>query len=251
MRRRCSSACAPATSGASPDTLPFVQVGATHSGHSFTQAGSNPTIAQAASRQHRQVAVRESRLHDLRRLSRRRQGCLVRDRVRREPQQFERERVRQHRPVHRRADAAAAAGPRAYVRVQVLRAENSGRGERDGRTRGSANTRARAGAAVRRGSEARPRPCWSRCPRTGTSCICARSSQRMLGDIPAALATLAGTRAAASALQPPVPGARSLLCRAEAGTAGDRGLPARRAHQSGPAGQLEHARRPVPDDAAG
>ena len=26
---------------------PFVQVGATHSGHSFTQAGSNPTIAQA------------------------------------------------------------------------------------------------------------------------------------------------------------------------------------------------------------
>jgi iron complex outermembrane recepter protein len=27
--------------------MPFVQVGATHSGHSFTQAGSNPTIAQA------------------------------------------------------------------------------------------------------------------------------------------------------------------------------------------------------------
>ena len=26
---------------------PFVQFGATHSGHSFTQAGSNPTIAQA------------------------------------------------------------------------------------------------------------------------------------------------------------------------------------------------------------
>ncbi len=26
---------------------PFVQLGATHSGHSFTQAGSNPTIAQA------------------------------------------------------------------------------------------------------------------------------------------------------------------------------------------------------------
>jgi iron complex outermembrane receptor protein len=27
--------------------LPFVQFGATHSGHSFTQAGSNPTIAEA------------------------------------------------------------------------------------------------------------------------------------------------------------------------------------------------------------
>jgi hypothetical protein len=28
---------------------PYVQVGATHNGHSFTQAGSNPTIAQAGS----------------------------------------------------------------------------------------------------------------------------------------------------------------------------------------------------------
>ena len=32
---------------------PFVQVGATHSGHSFTQAGSNPTIAQAGGLTHR------------------------------------------------------------------------------------------------------------------------------------------------------------------------------------------------------
>jgi iron complex outermembrane receptor protein len=31
------------------DYSPFVQVGATHTGHSFTQAGSNPTIAQAGS----------------------------------------------------------------------------------------------------------------------------------------------------------------------------------------------------------
>jgi len=31
------------------DYSPFVQVGATHNGHSFTQAGSNPTIAEAGS----------------------------------------------------------------------------------------------------------------------------------------------------------------------------------------------------------
>jgi iron complex outermembrane recepter protein len=29
------------------DYVPFVQLGATHSGHSFTQAGSNPTFAEA------------------------------------------------------------------------------------------------------------------------------------------------------------------------------------------------------------
>ena len=43
----------------------FVQFGATHSGHSFTQAGSNPTFAEAGRHHDRPVAVRESRLHDL------------------------------------------------------------------------------------------------------------------------------------------------------------------------------------------
>jgi iron complex outermembrane receptor protein len=47
MRPRCSSACVAATTGTSPATLPFVQVAAIHTDHSFTQAGSNPTIAEA------------------------------------------------------------------------------------------------------------------------------------------------------------------------------------------------------------
>ena len=68
-----------------PDYTPFVQVGATHTGHSFTQAGSNPTIRRSRRRQYRAVAVRESRLLDLRCLGRRRQGCLDRATVRREP----------------------------------------------------------------------------------------------------------------------------------------------------------------------
>ncbi len=120
MLRRCSSACAPATTGSINGYSPFVQFGATHSGHSFTQAGSNPTIAAGRKRQYRPLAVRKSRLLDLRCVDRRREGCVDRDRVRRKSQQFEREHVRQHRSIHRRADAAAAAGARRLVRLQIL-----------------------------------------------------------------------------------------------------------------------------------
>ena len=45
---------------------PFVQVGATHSGHSYTQAGSNPAARGPAADQHRPAALREPGLHDLR-----------------------------------------------------------------------------------------------------------------------------------------------------------------------------------------
>jgi iron complex outermembrane receptor protein len=46
FRRRCSSVCARATSSRSTDGYqPFIQASAAHSAHSFTQAGSNPTIA--------------------------------------------------------------------------------------------------------------------------------------------------------------------------------------------------------------
>ena len=55
--------------------MPFVQAGATHNGIPFTQAGSNPTIAQAGAITTGRGAVRESGLHDLRCLVRRRQGC--------------------------------------------------------------------------------------------------------------------------------------------------------------------------------
>ena len=49
MRRPFSSACARGMTGPSPTAIPFIQVAATHSGHSFTQAGSNPTIADTGS----------------------------------------------------------------------------------------------------------------------------------------------------------------------------------------------------------
>ena len=66
--------------------LPFIQFGATHSGHSFTQAGSNPAHCRQLRGHHDgPVAVREPGLHDVRRLCRRLQGRLVGQCVRREP----------------------------------------------------------------------------------------------------------------------------------------------------------------------
>ena len=44
MRRRFSSVCARATSGTWAPIRPYIQFGAAHSGHSFTQAGANPTF---------------------------------------------------------------------------------------------------------------------------------------------------------------------------------------------------------------
>ena len=120
MRRRFSSACARATSGPS-----------TASPRSFNSAPRTAAIpirrpvrilpSPRPAVHYLQVALRESRLLDLRRLIRRRQGCLVRYRVRRESQQFERQHVRQHRSIHRRADAASTTRHRRDLRLQVLK----------------------------------------------------------------------------------------------------------------------------------
>ena len=104
---------------------PFVQFGATHNGHSFTQAGSNPDLAGPAPSPP-DAALRESRLLDLRCFARGCQGCLVRERLWRELEQFECQHVCQHRPVHRRADAAAAAGNRLSFGSQILTALTAG-----------------------------------------------------------------------------------------------------------------------------
>jgi outer membrane receptor protein involved in Fe transport len=80
--------------------------------HDFTRGG----------REHLEGAVRDSRLLHRQRLDRRRQGCLVGERIRREPRQFEREHLHQHRSIHRRADAASAAGSGRLVRLQILSA---------------------------------------------------------------------------------------------------------------------------------
>ena len=56
------------------DYTAFVQAGVTHTGYSFTQAGSNPTIAGRGAVTTSQRAVRESRVLDRQRLGRHRQG---------------------------------------------------------------------------------------------------------------------------------------------------------------------------------
>ena len=82
-------------------------------------------------------ALRESRLLDARCGHRCLQRQLARRPARREPHEFQRQHVHQHRPVHHRADAAAAAGHRALVRLQF----------RVGRA--GSRARAGAGSAVR------------------------------------------------------------------------------------------------------
>ena len=141
MRRRFSSACAPVTSGASPATAPFAQVGATHSGHSFTQAGSNPTLAQAGA-----ITTGRLRFENPAYTTYDASFGVAKDAwtvtvFGENLAQFERQHVREHRPVHRRADAAAAAGTRPVVRLQVLSPEEIGR-------------------AMGRGSAARPWRAW-------------------------------------------------------------------------------------------
>ena len=131
------------------------------------------------------------------------------------------------------------------------------------RQHGQPPTPARRRAASRRGDAAPARAaaaaplrrsCWRltqallarRRQRTAMRCCSRAIAQRFLGRIPDALATLATPRAASSALQPPVRGARPLLRGAAAGAAGDRGVPARGEHQPRAAGELGHARGPLP-----
>ena len=121
MRRRSSSACAHATTGPSQRLQPVRAGSAHHNGHSFTQAGSNPNYRHG--RCGLAPRARDSRFPPTRPstpppASRRTPG---RSRVRGESRQFERQHVHQHRPVHRRADAAAAAGHRRIVQLLVLR----------------------------------------------------------------------------------------------------------------------------------
>ena len=98
------------------DYLPFVQAGLSHTGHSFTQAGANPTIAHRGPHD-LAAAVREPRVYDLGRLLRCRQGRLDAHLLRRKPEQLECQHLHQRRSVHRRRDAAAAAGNRGVVLV--------------------------------------------------------------------------------------------------------------------------------------
>ena len=89
-RRRCSLACGDATSGRSTTTNSFVQVGASHIGHSFTQAGSNPTFAGAGAISTSRLRFENPAYIHLRRLDRDREGRVERDDFRGEPQQLER-----------------------------------------------------------------------------------------------------------------------------------------------------------------
>ena len=173
-------------------------------------------------------------------------------------------RVRQHRPVHRRADAAAAAGARRDLRLQVLKAG----GRRARRCRGDAIVRSctrslishrpwssrygmRANCSRHDASPRRWRPpthCCAACRRTATCCYC----------VPWRSASSVTCRPRS----PPSPGSRgcsraSAACSRSAGDChvalqpgarGDRGVPPRGRVQSGAGPQLEHARRAAPAD---
>ena len=91
----------------------------------------------------------------------------------------------------------------------------------------------------------------ARRPSSATRCCSSPLPSGTWAASPRRCSTLATLRAAPSALQPPVRGARPLLRRAATGAAGDRGLPGGGEHQPRAAGQLEHARGPLPDDRAG
>ena len=98
----------------------FAQFGASHQGHSFTQAGSNPTFAARIDRhRHFAAAIRKSRVFELFRVGRNRQGCLERDAVRRESGQFACVHLHQYRQFHRGTDAAAAARARSSFGYKI------------------------------------------------------------------------------------------------------------------------------------
>ena len=90
---------------------PYVQFGATHSDHSYTQAGSNPALGPGTITTGR-LRFENPLLFDLRGVDRGGEGCLVVQPLLRKLQQLKQEHLHQHRPVHRRADAAEAAGHR-------------------------------------------------------------------------------------------------------------------------------------------
>ncbi len=99
---------------------PFIQAGASHTGHSYTQAGANPTLGAGA------ITTSRLRFENPAYTTYDASIGVAKDawwrqRVRREPEQFERQHVHQRRSVHRGGDAAAAAGPGGHVRLQFLR----------------------------------------------------------------------------------------------------------------------------------
>jgi hypothetical protein len=94
-----------------------LRAGRRHPQRPFVHAGGLESDPQRKPVGTSRYAVRESRLFDLRGFIRRREGRLDIQRVRGEPEQFECQHLRQYRSIHRRTDAAAAAGHRSLVLV--------------------------------------------------------------------------------------------------------------------------------------
>ena len=103
----------------------FVQAGVSHTGHSFTQAGTNPTLAQAGLTTSRlrfelqPYTLVEASVGVTK-------GNLSASLIRREFDQFECQHVYQYGPVHRRGNAAAPENHRGKLRLQVLSAGQRG-----------------------------------------------------------------------------------------------------------------------------
>ncbi len=99
----------------------FVQAGGTHTAHSYTQSGNNPTLSRGREREHHAAAVRESRLFAVRRLGRGGQGCLDHGAVCPEPDQCERQHVHIDHAVRAGADHQSAARAGDQAGVQILK----------------------------------------------------------------------------------------------------------------------------------
>ena len=103
------------------DYVPYIQAGAFHTAHFFTQAGCKSDLQPRRSREYLAGTVRGSGVHDLRRRDRCLEGCLAFRGDLREPEQLEREYLHQLAAVHYGAGAAQTEGDHRYVRVPVLK----------------------------------------------------------------------------------------------------------------------------------
>ncbi len=98
----------------------FVQVGATHTGHSFTQSSANPELSAGSHVSTTLLQVRESCYLRVRRLCGRRQGCVDGGALRAKSHRRHQEHVHLHRSIRGRGHDHAAEGHRSEARIQVL-----------------------------------------------------------------------------------------------------------------------------------
>ena len=95
----------------------FVQAGATHTAHSFTQSSVNPTLSSGCECEHDVAAVREPPDLAVRCIRRRREGCLDGGCLCAKSDQCDQEHVHLDQSVRARGNHHAAAGDRGADRV--------------------------------------------------------------------------------------------------------------------------------------